>query len=307
LSGHVPGRARRPIRTTAAIVAAVAVTFSLSLTGQALARGSDHPSGHAHAVPPPPAQPTSDDQIQNIDQVRTAIKAYYGDTPTNVDDPVPDAVDGATTKLHTFDPQGAYAQQMAGIVARAERYLRNAGHGHARGAAKHSGHKAILLDIDDTTLNTYNYEIYSNFVYNPTTNAAFVNAAAFPAVPGMPGLVDYAKAHGYTVFFLTGRPDDQRPGTEQNLTEQGYDVTPSGDPENPDNVYLKGESKSWITCDTEGDAHCTTIERKSQTRAHIERDLGYDIVANFGDQYSDLTGGFADRTFKLPNPMYYLP
>jgi hypothetical protein len=34
---------------------------------------------------------------------------------------------------------------------------------------------------------------------------------------------------------------------------------------------------------------------------------GYDIVANFGDQYSDLNGGFADRTYKIPNPMYYLP
>ncbi len=38
---------------------------------------------------------------------------------------------------------------------------------------KHTAGKAVLFDIDDTTLNTYNYEIYSNFVYNPTTNAAF--------------------------------------------------------------------------------------------------------------------------------------
>jgi hypothetical protein len=30
-------------------------------------------------------------------------------------------------------------------------------------------------------------------------------------------------------------------------------------------------------------------------------------VANFGDQYSDLKGGYADRTFKLPNPNYFLP
>ena len=46
-----------------------------------------------------------------------------------------------------------------------------------------------------------------------------------------------------------------------------------------------------------------------QTRAHIESPSGgrYDIVANFGDQYSDLIGGHADRTVKLPNPTYYLP
>jgi hypothetical protein len=48
---------------------------------------------------------------------------------------------------------------------------------------------------------------------------------------------------------------------------------------------------------------CTTIEYKSQTRKHVEKDLGYDIVANFGD----LIGGHADRQVKLPNPTYYLP
>jgi hypothetical protein len=30
-------------------------------------------------------------------------------------------------------------------------------------------------------------------------------------------------------------------------------------------------------------------------------------VANFGDQFSDLNGGFAERTFKMPNPNYFLP
>ena len=51
---------------------------------------------------------------------------------------------------------------------------------------------------------------------------------------------------------------------------------------------------------------CTTIQYKSLTRQHIES-LGFDIVANFGDQFSDLNGGFADQTFKVPNPMYFLP
>jgi hypothetical protein len=30
-------------------------------------------------------------------------------------------------------------------------------------------------------------------------------------------------------------------------------------------------------------------------------------VANFGDQFSDLSGGFADARYKLPNPMCFLP
>jgi hypothetical protein len=48
------------------------------------------------------------------------------------------------------------------------------------------------------------------------------------------------------------------------------------------------------------------VHYKTATRKHIES-LGYEIVANFGDQYSDLEGGYADKTFKLPNPTYFLP
>jgi len=253
------------------------------------------------SVPAPPTNPTSADQIQNIDQVKTAIKGYYGDTPTSQLDPVSGAV-----ALHQFSQTGAYANELAGLVSDAEKYLNNPpGSGNGK---KFSGQKSILFDIDDTTLNTYSYEIYSNFVFNPTTNAAFVNAClttgcVFPAVPHMVDLEHFAEDHGYTVFFLTGRPQNattnQRPGTLANLTAAGYDVTDA-------NVYLKdasGATEPWLSSCAPS---CTTTQYKSLTRQHIES-LGYDIVANFGDQFSDLNGGFADQTFKIPNPMYFLP
>jgi acid phosphatase len=34
---------------------------------------------------------------------------------------------------------------------------------------------------------------------------------------------------------------------------------------------------------------------------------GYTIILNMGDQESDLAGGYAEKTFKLPNPVYFLP
>jgi hypothetical protein len=45
---------------------------------------------------------------------------------------------------------------------------------------------------------------------------------------------------------------------------------------------------------------------KPATRRHIEDDPGYEIAAGFGDRYSDLEGGYADRTYKLPNPTYFV-
>ncbi|MBO0844848.1 MAG: hypothetical protein J2P22_05470 [Nocardioides sp.] len=286
---HLPS-IRRPARTATIALASVAAGMAITVPGLALATNS------GQSVPAPPANPTSASQIQNVDQVKTAIKGYYGDTTTTTMDPV-----NGTTALHQFNPDGAYAHETEGIAASADTFLTH----EAKPTQKHTGKPAILFDIDDTTLNTYSYEIYSNFVYNPTSNAAFVNAgsaAVFPAVPGMADLENDAIAQGYSVFFLTGRPATQLDGTLANLADAGYNV-------DPNNVFLKDLSAPWLqSCQTDSNnLPCTTTEYKSLTRKHIEQDLGYDIVANFGDQFSDLNGGFADKTYKIPNPMYFLP
>jgi hypothetical protein len=283
---HPALRKSRVLPVAAAAVAAALGALAFVSPGLA---GAHSPSS-APSVPAPPAIPTSASQIQNIDQVKTAIKGYYGDT---IDPQRVNPIDG--TPIHTFSPTGNYAAEMGGIVTDAEKYLKKP---RAKGDYPVSkGHKAVLFDVDDTLLNTYSYEIYSNFVYNPTSNAAFVNSLTFRAVPHMVALEQYAQSKGYTVFFLTGRPETQRTGTVANLVNEGYTVQSA-------NLYLKDYTvDTWLSSCAPA---CTTIQYKSLTRAHIES-MGYNIVANFGDQFSDLTGGFADKTFKLPNPMYFLP
>jgi HAD superfamily, subfamily IIIB (Acid phosphatase) len=276
--------ALRSVRSISAVWSVlVAALVLVLLTGSAAAHNP-----HDLSVPPPPAQPISADQIQNLDQVKTAIKAYYGDTLSGRLNP-----DG--TPEHTFAPDGAYAREVQSIETYVAHKLFDRRTGRP---VRHApGQKAIVLDVDDTSLNTYNYEIDSNFVYNPTQNALFVNGAAFPAVPGMPQLAGQAVAHHYTLFFLTGRPEAQRAGTVTNLVQAGFPAVPSSQ------LYLKDQTASWLASCAPA---CTTIQYKSLTRAHIES-LGYDIVADLGDQYSDLKGGYADATYKIPNPMYYLP
>ncbi len=289
---HLPS-IKRPARAVTLGLASAAAGIALGVPGFALATNS------GQSVPAPPANPTSDSQIQNIDQVKTAIKGYYGDTTTTI--PAPGTSTVPATTIHTFDPNGAYARQVEGIAADAGRTLAH--------HQKNNPRKAVLFDVDDTTLNTYSYEIFSNFVYNPATNGDFVLAAdpqVFPAVPGMVDLEKKAEAHGYDVYFLTGRPLAQKPATVTNLERAGYDV-------NPDHVFTKdatAQTEPWLASCVDPTTQkftCTTIQYKSMTRQYIEQHLGADIVANFGDQFSDLKGGFADSTYKIPNPMYYLP
>jgi len=48
------------------------------------------------------------------------------------------------------------------------------------------------------------------------------------------------------------------------------------------------------------------VKYKSAIRKEIERE-GYRIWGNVGDQWSDLQGECSGkRTFKLPNPMYFI-
>lgn len=46
---------------------------------------------------------------------------------------------------------------------------------------------------------------------------------------------------------------------------------------------------------------------KSEKRAELVKE-GYVIQGSLGDQWSDLIGfALPNRSFKLPNPMYYIP
>jgi acid phosphatase len=89
------------------------------------------------------------------------------------------------------------------------------------------------------------------------------------------------------VFFITGRRENTRAHTESNLKREGYDGWQQ--------LVLKPDASTQ-----------TTVQYKSGARADIEQQ-GYRIVANVGDQYSDLAGGHEDVGFKLANPFYFLP
>ncbi|WP_413601532.1 HAD family acid phosphatase [Curtobacterium sp. Curtsp57] len=230
--------------------------------------------------------------IPNIDSVKKTIATYYGDPGTGIAN-------------RTDSP---YIREMRSIVARQAPVIAAQ---CAVGRAKHSN-PAIVLDADDTTLWTYDMEVADmHFVFDPTEQDVWVQDQRFPATPSMTSLVSIAQRSGCTVIGLTGRNDDQKTATIANLQKVGYPQF-RAEQRGTQTYYTKwtgvgsSQQPSYVQCAT---AKCTTIEYKSQTRAHIESTAGgrYDIVANVGDQYSDLTGGSADRAVKLPNPTYYLP
>jgi hypothetical protein len=272
------------------------VLISASLVALGVIGGGAAVAATTADTPPQPAiqtiTPRTERQVTNIDIIRQQIKNYYGDPLGS----------------GSFAANGNYAKEAGSVAADGAKYLAKQHH------TKET--KAIVLDVDDTTLNTWNYEIVSNFAFNAATNGDYVTKQLFPAVPGMVATVQKAEAEGYAIFFLTGRGATQEADTLGNLTADGVGVDagypkPTTLSDGEDGLFTKPAVADYpaylkTACAADPDGKCTTIHYKSATRAHIES-LGYDIVANFGDQYSDLKGGYADKDFKLPNPTYFLP
>jgi hypothetical protein len=50
----------------------------------------------------------------------------------------------------------------------------------------------------------------------------------------------------------------------------------------------------------------SAVDFKAPERRKLT-EQGYTVLFSIGDQESDLAGGYAERTFKLPNPVYFLP
>jgi predicted secreted acid phosphatase len=144
---------------------------------------------------------------------------------------------------------------------------------------------AIVLDVDDTSLSSYRCLKKARFVRSKSDCAG---PGDMPAIRQTRSLYRFARAHHVTVFFITGRRAEIRRTTIDNLHRAGYrgalhlKLRP--------NAERAGTHDGW----------------KARTRARIER-RGYTIVANVGDQRSDLDGCAALRAFKLPNPMYVIP
>ncbi|MEU3528027.1 HAD family acid phosphatase [Streptomyces sp. NPDC038707] len=131
-------------------------------------------------------------------------------------------------------------------------------------AARPGERQAIVLDIDNTALETD-----FGFSYPQPANRPVLDAAR------------YAQEHGVSLFFVTARPGVLYWPTEYNLEHDGYEVS---------GLRVRGLT----------DLFEDVAAYKTAQRAGIEKD-GYTIIANIGNNPTDLSGGHAERAFKLPD------
>ncbi|KOV21465.1 HAD family acid phosphatase [Streptomyces sp. XY152] len=132
------------------------------------------------------------------------------------------------------------------------------------GDARPGEKQAIVLDVDNTALETD-----FGFSFPQPANEPVLEAA------------EYAQEHGVAVFFVTARPGIIHAPTDWNLDRVGYESA---------GLYVRGFF----------DLFKNVADYKTAQRAGIEA-KGYTIIANIGNSATDLSGGHAEKTFKLPD------
>jgi predicted secreted acid phosphatase len=200
-----------------------------------------------------------------------AIPAFAATTPSGK----------SAAEIRDFYSSGDWNRAVKKQATKAKAYLVKRTHG------RHEAKKpALVLDIDETSLNNYpclNRE--GGIPYDAGIYAGCVVAYDAPAVNPVRSLFKLARQLKVKVFFITGRPEGLRDGTLTNLKAAGY------------------KGKYGLVLQPSGYNDPSMVPYKSGARKQIEK-RGFTIIANVGDQQSDLKGGHSERTYKLPNIIY---
>ncbi len=181
-------------------------------------------------------------------------------------------------QIDAYVAAGTYAKKLAAQYKAATAYLT------AALAKKPKVRKpAVVLDIDETSLS--NLACLKAAGYELIGLATCVVTKQSTAIAPARAFVKLAQRKGVKVVFITGRPSALRAVTLANLTAQGF------------------TGSFQLVTEPAGYKPASVVPYKSGARRELVA-RGYRILENIGDQQSDLAGGYAVKTYKLPNPIY---
>src|SRR5258708_4431804 len=262
-----PGR--RMLERLGQALAAPALVAILSLGMPIGLKAADCPAERQ------PNIPKSEEAALNIDKHKKQLRAYHKSDPASAHN-------------------SAYEKDIKLVIDDAVAYVSNEYDKVKR--------PAVVLDIDETSLTNWQNIDADDFGFikeggcslRPQFPCGFNAWIEKSRADKIGPTLDFFKAvrsKGIAVFFVTGRRHSQRGVTIRNLRRAGFD--------------------NWTGLVTrpDDDKEKSIVPFTSGERAKIENEgqgEHYTIIANISHHQSDLDGGHAKCTFKLPNPFYFI-
>ncbi len=186
-------------------------------------------------------------------------------------------------ELINYYKSGQYFRDMETVLIEARDHLYET-HGSAE-------KQTLILDVDDTALSSFPGMLDRKFKKDLETIYSDIHEGNMPAVVPTLKLYQFVKTYlkHIQVAFITARPTQYRAATVYNLHHAGFN-DPTDHllmfPKNPEHYKER-------------------YQVKEKMRARLTS-YGHEIIANIGDQESDLKGDYSGKPFKLPNPFYTL-
>ncbi|GAQ87357.1 hypothetical protein KFL_003480010 [Klebsormidium nitens] len=197
---------------------------------------------------------------------------------------------GCGSFVKDYTENGQYAADFAAVVETVRAYV------NTLGPPASDGLDLWMLDIDETSLSNVPFfeRMYTHWGEDEWTDAVqavwdrWVLEGTAKALAPTLALFHEMRSAGWQIAFITGRDESQRNVTIENLLAVGYSGWQS------------------LTLRTPEEIHDPAALYKSRHRQELVL-RGFRIHGGMGDQWSDLQGpASGTRTFKLPNPMYYV-
>ncbi len=180
-------------------------------------------------------------------------------------------------EIRAYVASGDYERGMATVAARARTWIEER-------ASKGGSRLTVVFDLDETLFMNWPHINAMDLGYQQREWDRWVEEAKAPAIESVRDVYRATRRRGVEVVFITGRPESARAGTERNLRA------------------IDCADYALLICKPTGQKG-TSAAFKTAARQKLTEE-GHTIIANIGDQESDLVGGFAERAFKLPNPFY---
>lgn len=187
--------------------------------------------------------------------------------------------------LADYYQSGYYNEQINDIAQKVIGYVRF--RSEANQTLEDPKKLAMIFDVDETSLSNYKAMKRLNFGGTLQDIKKAEQQANDAAIQEILRVYRVAQKYQVAVFFITGRDENERSITADNLKKAGY--------------------KSWEALYMKpNDYHLASIMPFKRAMRKKIKKMHYQIIANIGDQYSDLKGGYAEMSYKLPNPFYYI-
>ncbi len=185
-------------------------------------------------------------------------------------------------EIRAYVESGQYVRDIAVVAQKAQAWIEQ------RVGKRATGERlTVVFDLDETLFSNWPEISAQDFGFNEVAWEAWVADGKAPAIAPVCEVYRTARRLGVDVIFLTGRRVRDRVNTEKNLR------------------MIDCVEFAALICQPD-DSKETTGAFKFAVRKRLKAE-GRVIIANLGDQESDFSGGYAERTFKLPDPFYLTP